>query len=130
MPDTALGVLLRDMRKERGLTFRETAQLGGVDHAYVQRLETGSKASPSDEVLGKLARALRAPRREAEMLTYVANNPDTPISLIQFVRQDPSITFAEFRGLATFAHRGAARPDYATNLRRIRQMWADEAGDG
>jgi HTH-type transcriptional regulator, competence development regulator len=126
MPDSALGFLLREMRNERGLTLRETAQLADVDHAYVQRLETGAKVSPSDDVLGKLAKALRAPKRETEMLTYLAKNPDTARSLIEFVRRDPAITFGEFRGLATFAHRGAARPDYATNLRRLREMWGGE----
>lgn len=130
MPDSALGFLLREMRSERGLTLRETAQLADVDHAYVQRLETGVKVSPSDDVLGKLAKALKAPKREAEMLSYLAKNQDITLSLIEFVRADPTITFEEFRGLATFAHRGTARPDYATNLRRLRAMWGDEANHG
>lgn len=130
MPESALGFLLREMRSERGLTLREVAQLADIDHAYVQRLETGAKASPSDDVLRKLAKALRASKREIEMLSYLAKNPDAAGSLIEFVRKDLAITFEEFRGLATFAHRGAARPDYATNLKRLRAMWADEADDG
>lgn len=130
MPQTALGFLLEKMRLDREMTFREVAQLADIDHAYVQRLEKGDKAAPSDEVLAKLAKALKAAKRETEMLAYLTNNPDTAVSLIEFVRSDPSITFAEFRGLATFAHRGAARPDYATNLKRLRAMWADEAEDG
>jgi transcriptional regulator with XRE-family HTH domain len=130
MSDSALGFLLRAMRNERGLTLREIAQLADVDHAYVQRLETGEKTAPSDDVLTKLTKALKAPKREAEMLTYLAKNPDTALSLIEFVRQDSAITFGEFRGLATFAHRGTARPDYATNLRRLRAMWGDDGDNG
>lgn len=126
MPDTALGFLLRELRSERALNLREVAQLAEVDHAYIQRLETGVKTSPSDEVLAKLTKALRAPKREAEMLPYVAKHPDIPPDLVEYVRRDASVTFAEFRGLATFAHRGSARPDYATNLKRLRTLWADE----
>lgn len=130
MPDSALGFLLRQMRNERGLNLREVGQLAEVDHAYVQRLETGEKGSPSDEVLGRLAKALKAPKRETEMLAYLAKNPDTATGLIEFVRGDPGVTFADFRGLATFAHRGTARPDYATNLKRLRAMWDADDDDG
>jgi HTH-type transcriptional regulator, competence development regulator len=126
MPDTALGFLLRDLRSERTLNLRELAQLADVDHAYIQRLETGTKTSPSDEVLAKLAKALRAPKREAEMLPYLARNPETAVPLIEFVRSEPSVTFGDFRGLATIAHRGAGRPDYATSLKRLRALWGDE----
>ena len=56
MSETALGFLLRELRKDRGHTLREVSQLSAVDHAYVQRLETGEKTSPSDEVLAKLIR--------------------------------------------------------------------------
>lgn len=126
MPDTALGILLRDLRRERALNLRELAQLAGVDHAYIQRLETGTKSSPSDEVLGKLAKALRAPKREAEMLSYLARNLDTPTLLVEFARGDPSVTFFEFRGIATTVHRGNARPGYATILKRLRTLWEDE----
>jgi transcriptional regulator with XRE-family HTH domain len=126
MSDNALGFLLRELRSERTLNLRELAQLADVDHAYIQRLETGSKSSPSDEVLAKLTKALRAPKREAEMLSYLARNPDIALSLVEFVRGEPSATFGDFRGLATIAHRGAGRPDYATSLRRLRALWDDE----
>jgi len=126
MPETALGFLLRELRSDRALNLRELAQLADVDHAYIQRLETGMKTSPSDEVLAKLAKALRAPKREAEMLPYLARNPDVAMSLVAFVRGEPSVTFGDFRGLATIAHRGAGRPDYATSLKRLRALWDDE----
>jgi transcriptional regulator with XRE-family HTH domain len=130
MACSALGFLLREMRNERGLNLREVAQLADIDHAYVQRLETGTKGSPSNDVLARLAKALKAPKRETEMLPYLAKNPDTAVSLVEFVRGNPAVTFAEFRGLATFAHRGAGRPDYATNLKRLRAMWGEDDGDG
>ena len=57
MPQTALGFLLRDLREERNFPYGKLAQLADVDHAYIYRLETGDKESPSDEVLSKLDRA-------------------------------------------------------------------------
>ena len=126
MADSALGHLLRELRGERGLNLREVGQLAQVDHAYIQRLETGTKTSPSDEVLARLTKALKAPKREAEMLPFLARNSETPVSLVEFVRGDPSVSFVEFRGLATIAHRGSGRPDYATSLRRLRALWSED----
>jgi len=125
---TALGALLRRLRDARGLNFREVAQLASVDHAYIQRLETGAKTSPSDEVLTRLIKALKAPKREALMLPFLTRYPDTPPALVEFVEDDESISFEEFRGLATLAHRGTGRPDYAVQLARLRAFWDDDDG--
>ncbi|HEV8407792.1 MAG TPA: helix-turn-helix transcriptional regulator, partial [Sphingomicrobium sp.] len=103
-------------------------QLAKVDHAYIQRLETGSKSAPSEEVLDRLAKALRAPKREAQMLAFLTRHSDTNPALIDFVEADDSVTFEEFRGLATVAHRGSGGPDYAVMLARLRAFWDDEDG--
>lgn len=126
MADSPLGYLLRELRRERGLNLRELGQLANIDHAYIQRLETGTKTSPSDEVLARLTKALKAPKREAEMLPFLARNPDASVPLVEFVCGDPSVSFVEFRGLATIAHRGSGRPDYATSLRRLRALWSED----
>ena len=128
MRDSALGFLLRELRKRRGLTLREVAQLADIDHAYLQRLEIGEKTSPSDEVIGRLARALKASKRETQMLHFLARYADMRSSIVEFVLDDPAITYEEFRGLATYAYRGSARPDFPTALRRLRAMWSDENG--
>ncbi len=60
MPESALGVLLKKMREQRGLSFRELGRLAELDHAYIYRLEAGDKDDPSTEALGKLTRALKA----------------------------------------------------------------------
>jgi transcriptional regulator with XRE-family HTH domain len=125
---TALGTLLRRLRDARGLNFREMAQLANVDHAYIQRLETGAKTSPSDEVLTRLIKALKAPKREALMLHFLARYPDTLPALVDFVEDEENISFEEFRGLATLAHRGTGRPNYAVQLARLRAFWDDEDG--
>src|ERR1700693_2771375 len=116
MPQTALGFLLENLREERGLSFRELALLADIDHAYIYRLETGAKESPSDEVLSKLIRALKAPRREADMLRYLAAHPDADPGMVAHVRQDATVTFDEFASAAGMVFRGAGRPDYATRI--------------
>src|ERR1700686_608284 len=103
MAQAALGFLLRNLREERGLTLRELAQLAEVDHAYVYRLETGAKESPSEEVLTKLIRALKAPKREAEMIRFLAANTATEAGLVEHVREDVTVTFEEFAGAASMA---------------------------
>ena len=65
MDQAALGLMLQHLREKRGLKLRELAQLANVDHVYIYRLETGAKERPSDEVLSKLIRGVRAGNREA-----------------------------------------------------------------
>ena len=77
MDQAALGLMLQHLREKRGLKLRELAQLANVDHAYIYRLETGAKERPSDEVLSKLIRGVRAGNREAAMLRYLAEHTKT-----------------------------------------------------
>ena len=128
MGESALGFLLRSLREERGLSLREAAQLAELDHAYIHRLETGEKESPSEEALAKLIRALKPPKRESEILQFVAANATVRPDLIVFVRDDPSVTYAEFSALSGIAFRGPARPDYKTMLARIRKILGSENG--
>lgn len=128
MGESALGFLLRSLREERGLSLRETAQLAELDHAYIYRLETGEKESPSEEALTKLIRALKPPKRETEILHFLAANATARPDLVAFVRDDPSITYSEFTALSGIAFRGPARPDYKTLLARIRKVLGAENG--
>ena len=130
MAESALGFLLRILREERGLSLRELAQLADVDHAYVYRLETGAKESPSDEVLSKLIRALKTPKREAEMLRYLAAHPNAEAGLVAHARQDATVTFVEFASAAGMVHRGTVRPDYATRIERVRKYLNEEDEGG
>lgn len=51
-------IRLRETRKERGLSVRALADLAGVDHATVSRIETGDRGM-SVEMAEKLANALQ-----------------------------------------------------------------------
>jgi transcriptional regulator with XRE-family HTH domain len=121
MPETALGVWLKGLRDRRDLSLRDVADASEVDHAYIYRLETGAKEAPSEEVVNKLIIALTPPRRDADILHFLADHADVDVKLIEFVSADPSVTFDQFRMLTTVVNRGA-RPNYATSLERIRQI--------
>ncbi len=126
MAQPALGFLLQRLREERRDSLRDVAKLAGVDHAYLYRLETGDKESPSDDVLSKLIKALKAEERESEMLHYVAKYPETPQALVEHVLGDKTVTFEEFSAAAGAAFRGNVRPDYAKLIERVRRIIATE----
>lgn len=129
MGQTALGVLLEHLREERGLKLRELAQLSAVDHAYIYRLESGEKESPSEEVRSKLVKNLRAGKREADMLRYLAEHTETDPDLVKHVVADKTITFEVFAMVAGAAHRGT-KPDYRKLIARARALLAEENGLG
>jgi transcriptional regulator with XRE-family HTH domain len=121
MPETALGSWLKDLRDRRGFSLRELADRSGVDHAYIYRLETGTKEAPSGVVVDKLVAALAAPKRDSQILRFLSEHGNIDSKLLEFVRADPEIAFDEFHMLTTVVNRGA-RPDYATSLARIRKF--------
>lgn len=121
MPESALGHWLKGLREDRHLSLRDVAQRSEVDHAYVYRLETGAKESPSEEVIGKLIMALSLSTRDAEVLRFLTDHPNIDVSLVEFVRKNPGISFDEFHMLTTVVNRGA-RANYETSLARIRRF--------
>lgn len=130
MAEAALGFLLRRLREERRLSLRELALLADVDHAYIYRLETGVKESPSEEILSKLIRALKAGKREADMLRYLAKHPETDAALVAHVLKDASVTYEIFTSAAGAAFRGHGRSDYGKVIERIRKILDEEKGSG
>ena len=122
MAQPALGFLLHHLRAARRDSLRDVAQLAGIDHAYIYRLETGGKESPSEDVLSKLIKALKAEEREAEMMRYLAKHPETQVGLVEHVLKDKNVTFEEFTSVAGAAFRGNVRPDYAKLIERLRRV--------
>ncbi len=125
MGQTGLGLLLVRLREERGLSLRELAQLAGVDHAYIYRLESGDKESPSEDVLSKLARALKAPKREADMLRYLADHSSTDPGLVNYVFEQKTVSYEVFASAAGAAFRGS-RPEYAKLVERVRRILSED----
>ncbi len=128
MNQPALGLLLQRLREARKLSLRELAQLAGVDHAYIYRLESGGKESPSEEILSRLTRGLKPGKREAEMLQYLAEHSATDPGLVEHVLDDRTVSYEVFAAAAAAAFRGD-RPDYARLIGRVRRILADESGD-
>ena len=122
MVQPALGFLLQRLREERRHSLREVAQLAGIDHAYIYRLETGDKESPSEEVLTKLTKALKVEHRESKMLDYLAKHTETDPALVEYVLADKSVTFDEFSIAAGATFQGKARPSYPELIDRVRRM--------
>lgn len=130
MAQPAFGLLLQRLREERRLSLRELGQLAEIDHAYIYRLENGQKESPSEEALTKLIRALKAPKREAEMLRYLATHTQVDSGLVEHALTDTTITIEEFSAAAGMAFRGTGRPDHAKLVERIRRILKEENGNG
>ncbi|MFC3110092.1 helix-turn-helix domain-containing protein [Undibacterium arcticum] len=126
MAQTGLGVALRKLRERRTFSLREMSQLSAVDHAYVYRLETGEKTSPSGELIGKLLKVLKPTEREAEIVKWLTDHPEADPDLVEYVLGDESIDVAIFTMAAGARHRGNARPDPATLIARIRRALDDE----
>ncbi len=130
MGQSGFGVLVQKLRESRGLSLRELMQLADIDHAYIYRLETGDKESPSEEVVTKLGRALKAGKREVDMLRYLAQHPESDPELVTYVLGDPAVSYELFQSAAAVAHRGTARPSPAKLIERIRKILAEEEKDG
>lgn len=129
MGESAFGFLLRNLREQRELSLRDLAKLADIDHAYIYRLETGDKESPSEEVLSKLSRALKASKREADMLRFLAKQQDVDPGLVAHVLNDTSVSFSVFKSVAGTVFRGTARPDYAKRIERVKSI-LEEDDDG
>jgi HTH-type transcriptional regulator, competence development regulator len=130
MSQPALGFLLEHLRNGRGLSLRELANLAEVDHAYIYRLETGDKEGPSEDVLAKLIRALKAGKREADMLRYVAEHSETDPRLVAHTCGDPTVSYDVFAAVAATVHRGSGRADYASQINLVRRIMEEEKRGG
>jgi hypothetical protein len=102
------------------------SQLSTVDHAYVHRLETGEKDSPSQELVGKLLKVLKATDRDAEIVKWLVEHPDADPDLVGYVLGEPDISVDIFAAAAGVRHRGNARPDPATLIARIKRAFEDD----
>jgi transcriptional regulator with XRE-family HTH domain len=125
MPANGLGTAITKLREKRTLSIRELSTLANVDHAYVYRLENGEKTNPSDDAVERLLKGLRPAERDAKMLRWLAQYPETDPKLVVYVLDDTSVSFDEFTAAAATVHRGTARPDPAKLIERIRRILSE-----
>lgn len=126
MSQNGLGAALRKLRERRTLNLREMGQLSSVDHAYIHRLETGEKTSPSGDMLSKLLKVLKPSERDTDIIEWLATHPDADPELVEHVLDDASIDFSHFTAAAGTRHRGTARPDPATLIARIKRAFEED----
>ena len=126
MAASAFGILLKRLRDNRGLSLREVGQLANVDHAYIYRLETGEKESPSDGVINQLVRVLKPSGRDAEILRFLTMYPEADPKLTEYVASDPAIGFHIYASAAGMRFRGSSRPEPKDLIERVRKLIGEQ----
>lgn len=125
-PPSGFGAALTKLRERRGLSGRELSTLADLDHAYEYRLEVGEKTNPSPDAIDKLIRGLKPSDRDARVLRWLAEHPDTDAKYVTHVLDDHTVTLEEFTAGAAMAHRGRVRPEPAKVIERVRRILAEE----
>jgi HTH-type transcriptional regulator, competence development regulator len=123
MSQTGLGAALKRLRERRGLSTRELGKLAEIDHAYIHRLETGEKTSPSDELTQRLLNVLKPNERDGKIVKWLVEHPDTGPELVEYTLDQPDIDIDIFTIAAGTRHRGAGRPEPAILIERVRRAW-------
>ena len=120
MPSSALGVVLRALRDRRNLSLRDLGKLAEIDHAYIHRLESGEKESPSEDTLAKLAKHLKPNAHELMVLRYVRDkNIDSALALHALGDSDATADILDIA--AAGVYRGSTRPDPIELIRRAKR---------
>lgn len=113
------GELLKRFREERDLSPRQLGKLTDIDHAYIYRLETGEKESPSQEIISKLSRALKLDGRRVRIMKYMLGR-SVDQQLVSLVLDEAEHTIDDFESAAEMSYRGA-RPTNSDGWRRLLQ---------
>lgn len=125
MPAISFGKFLERLRGERNMSLRELGTLADVDHAYIHRLETGVKEAPSEEIIQKLIRVLKAGERKGKILRFlVAKSVDS--DLIDLVIEDDGISLDLFESAAQLSFRG--KPSGKDGWRQVIKQLKEIAG--
>lgn len=112
MPVEPVGVRIKGLRAEQGLSLSELARLSGVSKGYLSQIERSADARPSASTLFALAKALGT--SAAALLGGTDDGtaadepaPDIPDSLREFAAE-VDLPPAELHMLARIRYRGEA----------------------
>lgn len=73
-----LGVYIKRIRNEKGLSIRKVSELADISHTEVKRIEDGIRKQPSPQVLRSLAIALSTPYEDLMAAAgYIDDIPTT-----------------------------------------------------
>lgn len=104
------GDFLKTLREEKSFGIRELARLSGQDPAYIHRLESGEKISPSAEVLKSIIRSLKTDERRQRILRLLGDQGEVDDSLVSLVLKKGEILIEDFESAARASFRGS-RPE-------------------
>ena len=75
-----VGETIRERRLAKGMSKRQLAELAGISHSEVHRIENGERQNPSVPMLIALANALGIPQDDILVLAgYKSNGESTPL---------------------------------------------------
>lgn len=119
----SFGDFLKRLREERELSGRELGEFAKVDHAYLHRLVTGEKESPSEDVLNRLIRVLKPGERKARILRFLVSK-SVDEDLLDLAIDDPVISIDDFQSAAQMSFRGkpSGKEGWRRILEQIRQI--------
>lgn len=126
----SFGKFLERLRNKRDMSLRELGSLAEVDHAYIHRLETGEKEAPSDEVLHRLTRVLKAGERKSRILRFLVSR-SVDGDLIDLVLEEESIPLELFESAAQLSFRGkpSGKEGWRQVIRQLQQI-AEQPDNG
>jgi HTH-type transcriptional regulator, competence development regulator len=114
-----LAGFIKQVRTAKELSLRDLSS--DLDHAYIWRLEKGTKTSPSDASLEKLAQALMLNARERDILHLLAEQPvDDALFNLMVSRTD--FEWDDFLDAARMSSRGERPTTEESWLRRIERL--------
>jgi len=97
-----LGERIRELRKNRGLTQDQFAELIDVEQKHVSRIELG-KSFPTIERLEKISQALNVPLRDIFDFVHLADQKTRTFSIEEMMKQldddNQKIAYKVFNGI-------------------------------
>ena len=115
---TSFGDFVRYLRERRDLSLRELGRLADIDHAYIHRLESGEKESPSDEIVSALRRALKVSPTEAALLSGLRARA-APSSLVELLLGPEGESYTDlFDAALSMSFRGV-RPESSNDWKKF-----------
>lgn len=105
--DRDFGQLIRQARKDKGLSQRELAQLLGLDFTYLSKLENNrADYPPKEDVIRSLARQLDLDQEE---LIFLAG---------RIPHQEEDLLKQHYKNMPTLFRRMRENPDFAQRVFR------------
>lgn len=97
MDNNAFGIFLKAKRQQNGLSLRALGKQVELSHIYLYNIESGKKAPPSDDVIKRLANALKLDEKSRTLFFDIAarcksdadgSNYYIPVDISQYINEN------------------------------------------